>query len=53
MDDTTKRVLAFMALLLLEKCGDLSLGETWTLHNICKGDFSSFEDNGKEVIGNG
>ena len=48
MDDTTKRVLAFMALLLLDKCGVLSLRETWTLHNICNGDFSSFEDSDDE-----
>ena len=48
MDDTTKRVLAFMALLLLDKCRYLSLRETWTLQNICNGDFSSFEDSDDE-----
>ena len=48
MDDTTKRVLAFMALLLLDKRGNLTLRETWTLHNICNGDFSSFEDSDDE-----
>ena len=48
MDDTTKRVLAFMAKLLLNGDINLTLGETWTLHHICDGDFSNFEDDKKE-----
>ena len=48
MDDTTKRVLAFMAKLILNGDVSLTLGETWTLHNICEGDFSNFEDDKKE-----
>ena len=48
MDDTTKRVLAFMAKLLLNGDMNLTLGETWTLHHICDGDFSNFEDDKKE-----
>lgn len=48
MDDTTKRVLAFMAKLFLNGDVNLTLGETWTLHHICDGDFSNFEDDKKE-----
>ena len=48
MDDTTKRVLAFIAKLILNGNVELTLGDTWTLHHICDGDFSNFEDDKKE-----